>query len=301
MRFITGNLRATGSFVALAIGDALGAPLEGSARSESWVTEMLPGGPHSRKKGQITDDTLQAMAVAESLAACRGFNQNDLIFRLLRGYEKCPEWYGPTSSAFFELVKSGTLPHKAAWLVHKRLQGSRSNGSVMRGFPVGIFYSSSNAYEVSLACSQLTHFDLVPAHCSAWLNVMVSDMCRGISRDTAFRHARSLCTNPEVHSILGNYSESLPVPSLDAVLCSHASLSCFMNARSLEGAILSAINLGGDADTVGACCGALAGAFWGYEAIPERWIRDLQDYQVILHCAEQLWHYAEQLPQTIIV
>ncbi len=160
------------------------------------VTEMLPGGSHSRKKGQITDDTLQAMAVAESLAACRGFNQNDLIFRLLRGYEKYPEWYGPTSSAFFELVKSGTLPHKAAWLVHKRLQGSRSNGSVMRGFPVGIFYSSSNAYEVSLACSQLTHFDLVPAHCSAWLNVMVSDMCRGISRDTAFCHARSLCHEP---------------------------------------------------------------------------------------------------------
>ena len=49
-----------------------------------------------------------------------------------------------------------------------------------------------------------------------------------------------------------------------------------MNARSLEGAILSAINLGGDADTVGACCGALAGAYWGLGAIPERWKRDLE-------------------------
>ncbi len=294
MRFITGNLHAVGSFVALAIGDALGAPLEGSARTESWVAEMLPGGRHSRKKGQITDDTLQAMAVAESLTVCGEFNQIDLILRLLGGYEKRPEWYGPTSSAFFKLVKYGTLPHQAAWLVHKRQHGSRSNGSVMRGFPLGIFYPPTYVYEVSLACSQLTHFDPVAAHCSAWLNVMVSDMCRGISRNKAFRHARSLCTIQEVHTILGNYTEYTPVASLDAVLCSHASLSCFMNAHTLEGAILSAINLGGDADTVGACCGALAGAHWGFGAIPKRWIKDIEDYENILHCAEQLWYCAEQ-------
>jgi ADP-ribosyl-[dinitrogen reductase] hydrolase len=300
VRFITGNLHATGSLVALAIGDALGAPLEGSPKTESWVTEMLPGGRHSRKKGQITDDTLQAKAVTESLAACRGFNQNDLVLRLLHGYEKRPEWYGPTSSAFFTLVKSGTLPHRAAWLVHKRLHGSRSNGSVMRGFPVGIFYPSPYVYEVSLACSQLTHFDTVAAHCSAWLNVMVSDMCRGVSRIKAYRHARSLCTNPEVQSILGNYTEYTPVASLDAVLCSHAALTCFMNARTLEGAILSAINLGGDSDTAGACCGALAGTYWGFEAIPERWTRDLEDFPNILHCAEQLWNCAEHFSVEVL-
>jgi ADP-ribosyl-[dinitrogen reductase] hydrolase len=254
---------------------------------------MLPGGRHFRKKGEITDDTVQAVAIAESLAENAGFNQKDLIYRLLRGYEDRPEWYGPTSSAFFALVKTGTLPHHAAWLVHKRLHGSRSNGSVMRGFPVGIFYSPPHVYSMSLKCSQLTHYDPVPAHCSAWLNVMVSDMCRGISRHRAFCHARSLCTNQEVHTILGNYTEYAPVASLDAVLCSHAALSCFMNACTLETAILSAINLGGDSDTAGACCGALAGAFWGLEAIPGRWVRDLEGYETILQCADQLWNCAE--------
>lgn len=293
MRFISGNLRAAGSLVGLAIGDALGAPLEGSAQRESWVTEMLSGGRHFRKKGAITDDTLQAVAIAESLVAFKGFNQKDLILRLLRGYEKRPEWYGPTSSAFFALVKSGTLPHKAAWLVHKRNHGSRSNGSVMRGFPVGIFYPPAYVYTMSLRCSQLTHYDPVPGHCSAWLNVMVSDMCRGVSRNKAYIHARSLCTNPEVHRMLGNYTEYDPDSSLDAVLCSHAALSCFMRARTFETAVLSAINLGGDTDTAGACCGALAGAFWGLGAIPERWKRDLEDYENILHCAEQLWNCAE--------
>jgi ADP-ribosyl-[dinitrogen reductase] hydrolase len=256
---------------------------------------MLPGGLHFRKKGEITDDTLQALAVAESLAACRGFRPNDLISRLILGYNKRPEWYGPTSSAFFELIKSGTLPHRAAWLVHKQHHGSRSNGSVMRGFPIGIFFPALEAYNVSLACSQLTHYDPVAAHCSAWLNVMVSDMCRGVSRRGAYRHARSLCTNDEVFTILGNYQSYPLEPSLDAVLCSHAALSCFMNARTLEYAILSAINLGGDSDTAGACCGALAGAYWATGAIPDRWKRDLDGYNNILHSAELLWYCAEHL------
>lgn len=297
MRFISGNLRAVGSLIGLAIGDALGAPLEGSALREAQVTEMRSGGRHFRRKGEVTDDTLQAVAIAESLTACEGFNQKDLILRLLRGYEERPEWYGPTSSAFFALVKSGTLPHHAAWLVHKRNHGSRSNGSVMRGFPIGIFYPPQQAYPMSLWCSRLTHHDVVPAHCSAWLNVMVSDMCRGVSRYTAFRHARSLCTNPEVHTMLGNYTDYAPVASLDAVLCAHAALSSFMNARSYETAVISAIHLeGGDTDTAGACCGALAGACWGLSAIPDRWRRDLEDYENLLRCAERLWHCAEQFP-----
>jgi ADP-ribosyl-[dinitrogen reductase] hydrolase len=294
--FISGNLRASGSLVALAIGDAMGAPLEGSAQPSALVTEMLPGGLHFRKKGQITDDTLQAIAVAESLVSRGEFDQKDLIPRLISGYEKRPEWYGPTSSAFFKLVKSGTLPHRAARIVHKRKRGSRSNGSVMRGFPLGIFYQSPAVYEVSLACSQVSHFDPVAAHCSAWLNVMVSDMCRGVSRSKAFRHARLLCTHNEVHAVLGNY-ESYPLnPSLDAVLCSHAALVSFMHARTLEGAILSAINLGGDADTVGACCGALAGAYWGLDAVPSRWRKDLEDCDYILHLSELLWQGAEKSP-----
>jgi len=292
--FISGNLRASGSLVALAIGDAMGAPLEGSPQPSVWVTEMLPGGLHFRKRGQITDDSLQAMAVAESLVACGEFDQKDLISRLISGYETRPEWYGPTSSAFFGLVKSGTLPQRAAWLVHKRNHGSRSNGSVMRGFPLGIRYPSPEVYELSLACSQVSHFDPVAGHCSAWLNVMVSDMCRGVPRSTAYRHARSLCTHDEVHSVLGNY-ENYPVnPSLDAVLCSHAALVSFMHARTLERAILSAINLGGDADTVGACCGALAGAYWGFDAVPERWRKELEDCEYTRHLAELLWDCAEQ-------
>jgi ADP-ribosyl-[dinitrogen reductase] hydrolase len=267
----------------------LGAPFEGSLQPEAWVAEMRSGGRHFRKKGEVTDDTLQAIAVAESLAKCRDFDPYDLVMRLLAAYKKRPAWFGPTSSAFFDLVESGTLPHQAARLVHKRRGSSRSNGSVMRGFPLGIFYPAPEVYAVSLNCSALTHYDPVGGHCSAFLNVMASDLCRGISRATAFRHARSLCTDPEVRTVLGNYREYSIVPGLDAVQCSHAALSCFMESRSLEHAILSAVNRGGDTDTVGACTGALAGAYWGIDAIPLRWVRGLEGYDDLVLLAERVW------------
>jgi ADP-ribosyl-[dinitrogen reductase] hydrolase len=250
---------------------------------------MLPGGRHFRKKGQVTDDTLQAIAVAESLVASCGFCENDLVRKLSKTYIVRPEWFGPTSTLFFDLVRSGTVPHQAAWFVHKRNHGSRTNGSVMRGFPLGIFFPAPEVYTVSLTCSGLTHYDPVAGHCSAFLNVMVSDMVRGVSRARAFRHARSLCTNNEVHAMLGSYDQYDPDPSLDSVLCSHAALHSFMQAKSLPQAILSAVNLGGDADTVGACCGALAGAYWGLEAVPQRWSRELEGYDRLVQLAEQVW------------
>jgi ADP-ribosyl-[dinitrogen reductase] hydrolase len=250
---------------------------------------MRPGGRHFRNRGEVTDDTLQAGAVAESLAASGRFDEDDIVKKLSRGYIQRPEWFGPTSSAFFDLVLSGTPPHQAARIVHTQNHGSRSNGSVMRGFPLGIFFPPGKIAAVSIRCSAITHHDPVGGHCSAFLNLMVSAMVRGVPRKTAFRHARSLCTDPEVHTMLGNYERYDPDPSLDCVPCSHAALRCFMNARSFEQAVLSAINLGGDADTVGACTGALAGAYWGLEAIPAQWRRDLDGYEGLVRLAERLW------------
>jgi ADP-ribosyl-[dinitrogen reductase] hydrolase len=195
-------------------------------------------------------------------------------------------------------VRSGTVPHQAAWFVHKVNHGSRTNGSVMRGFPLGIFFPAPRVYEISLLCSSITHYDPVAGHCSGFLNVMVSDMVRGASRQRAFRHARSRCTNNEVHAVLGSYDQYDPDPSLDSVLCSHAALHSFMQAKSLEQAILSAINLGGDADTVGACCGALAGAYWGLSAVPERWTRELEGYDRLVQLAEQVWAGREDTRKT---
>jgi len=45
-----------------------------------------------------------------------------------------------------------------------------------------------------------------------------------------------------------------------------------VEAEGFEDAVVRAVNLGGDADTIGAIAGGLAGVYWGYEAIPDRWL-----------------------------
>lgn len=55
-----------------------------------------------------------------------------------------------------------------------------------------------------------------------------------------------------------------------------AAVWSLVTTGSFEGALLKAINLGDDTDTVGAIAGGLAGLFYGYEAIPQDWLAALQ-------------------------
>jgi ADP-ribosylglycohydrolase len=60
-----------------------------------------------------------------------------------------------------------------------------------------------------------------------------------------------------------------------------AALWGFFKYDSWEEGALAVVNLGEDSDTVGAVYGALAGVFYGYEAIPERWILGMKNAELI--------------------
>ena len=50
-----------------------------------------------------------------------------------------------------------------------------------------------------------------------------------------------------------------------------AALWAFHGAEDFSEAVLTAVNLGDDADTTGAVCGQLAGACWGESGMPAEW------------------------------
>jgi ADP-ribosyl-[dinitrogen reductase] hydrolase len=162
----------------------------------------------------------------------------------------------------------------------------------MRGSPLGVFTSSPALEEMSIGCSRLTHWDPVAGACSAFVNRMVADLSRGAPRDDAFRHACSTCRNTEVLGFLRDFRDHSPDPSLDPLLATHCALSVFMDAASFPDAVIRAVNLGGDADTVGAITGALAGACWGVQAIPLRWLVRLRDHDRIIDLAGALYRVA---------
>ncbi|HOI13004.1 MAG TPA: ADP-ribosylglycohydrolase family protein [Methanoculleus sp.] len=282
------KMRAVGAFIGLAIGDALGAPLEGLPPPPLAVTEMTEGGIHNVAIGQYTDDTLQASALAETLIKYGGFDPDDFAHRLVRVYHAHPEFFGPTSRAVLDLVEEGVRPADAARMAHEARGGSRSNGSVMRGIPVGIFYPPQEVREASLAASRVTHFDPAAGEASAFVNRMVSGMCRGEEVPVAFDRALAACEDPELRGLLEDYRAYPPEPSLDAVLCTHCAVRIFMDAVSFLDAVVAAVNLGGDADTVGAIVGGLAGARFSCEAIPPSWLAALRDREDLLALARRL-------------
>ena len=55
----------------------------------------------------------------------------------------------------------------------------------------------------------------------------------------------------------------------------------FFRYNSWEQGVLRVVNLGGNSDTAGAIYGALAGVFYGYEAIPKKWVEEIQNAALI--------------------
>lgn len=282
------EIQSVGAFIGLAIGDAMGAPLEGLPPRSIVVTEMLGGGIHNTIPGQYTDDTLQASALAETLIHCGGLDADDFVERLIQVYRANPEFFGPTSGAVLDLIAAGEKPEIATARAHEMRGGSRSNGSVMRGVPLGIFYPPREVRVASLAASRVTHFDPAAGEASAVINRMVSGICRGEERGIAFAAALDECQDAELQAMLADYRAYPLDPSLDAVLCTHCAVRIFLEATTFREAIIRAINLGGDADTVGAVTGGLAGACWGLPGIPESWLVALQDREELIDRAQRL-------------
>ena len=284
MIFIFDYLRRAGTLIGLATGDSLGASLEGLPARKIPVKEIVSGGVHLTKAGDITDDTLQALAVAESIIENNGFFAYDIALRMCREYQKKPFFFGPTSSVVFE----GMLRKRDPFILSQQLYesgGGRSNGSVMRGAPIGIFFPPAKTRRYSIMCSKITHYHPVACECTAFVNNMISRLCRGEKRTDAYDRALLECNNREVIKILLHPEKYPLIPSLDSLEATHCAVSVFMQSGSFEEMLIQAVNMGGDADTIGAVSGALGGAYWGLDQIPERWFSKLKDIKRIENSA----------------
>lgn len=297
-----------GCLLGLAIGDALGAPFEGrEGVSEADVCAAAS----SREVLRYTDDTHMAIGVAESLIACRGFDARHMVDTWMRNYEQEP-WrgYGATAPRVFQKVKAGVPWDKAAEEVCPG--GSRTNGAAMRVAPIGLFYhrDPGRLREVACLSSGLTHAHPLGkegALLQAWavaLAVVLGpegspdeflDRLIGFAAHQEFRSKLGLVRGlllrgdkAKVISRLGNGVEAFQsVP---------AAIYCFLrHPYSFERAVVEAVSLGGDADTVAAMTGAISGAWLGRERLPEQWVKKLENLEYIEFLAVELWKTAVAL------
>lgn len=273
--------RAVGALLGLAAGDALGTRLEFSRRdAEPLVTDMLGGGPFSLAPGEWTDDTSMALCLADSLVAKQDLDVHDLLDRFVRWREqgensvngRCFD-IGNTTSEALERYKRLRKP-AGSGPFHKHHAG---NGSLMRLAPVAIFTAPDYGKASLFAERQslTTHANRMASGCCKLLSRLLVEAIAGLSKDDVLR-SRFWLDLPEIKDLAaGNWIDKTrdEISSSGYALTTlEAALWCTCKTNSFEDALILAVNLGGDADTIGAVTGQLAGALYGRSGIPDRWL-----------------------------
>jgi ADP-ribosyl-[dinitrogen reductase] hydrolase len=278
--------RAVASFLGLAIGDALGAPVE---FKEPGEFEPVTGYRHSHvwniPPGYWTDDTSMAICLAECIIERNTVDPKDLLERFGRWYTqgensatgRCFDIGNTTRTNIEAYLKKGQT-------VSPNLHYQSGNGGIMRLSPVAIrwWHNISWAAQMAEVQSVTTHGSLECVTCARELTEW---LVKAINGD-------------QVHAELNASLANLPAASIsnsgrakDTLL---AAQWCVATTDSFESAVLKAVNLGGDADTIGAVTGQLAGAVYGVGSIPPSWMRGLHDVTRLTDLAEQLyWNSAQ--------
>lgn len=283
--------RAIGALVGLAIGDALGTTLEFSRRDTlPKQTEITGGGPFRLEAGQWTDDTSMALALADSLLASGGYDARDCIDRYVSWMDRGE--YSSNGRCFD--IGNTTQAALNAYKVTRRAEGANraadlaGNGSIMRLAPAVIFGlpDARSAVELAERQTMTTHgADECREACAtmgAWMaGAILGEHVEGPKPKTAGgrRIAEGRWRTAARDDIR---STGYVVDTLEAALWADAQCASF------EETLILAVNLGGDADTVGAVAGQLAGARHGASAIPARWMERLHDRDHIVTVARQL-------------
>jgi ADP-ribosyl-[dinitrogen reductase] hydrolase len=290
--------RNAGCLLGLAVGDAVGTTLEFRPKGSFEPTRnMVGGGPFQLKAGEWTDDTSMALCLAQSLIECKGFDARDQMEKYCRWVEtgylssngKCFDVGTTVMRALKRFKKSGN-PYSGC--ADERSQG---NGSLMRLAPIPMFYnlSADKVIEYCGESSKTTHAvnECVDA-CRLFGIMLKMALDGGWTKEEILKQTAYKPTTPTMQGIAeGNYfnktveqihGTGYVVQSLEAALW------CFYTTESYGAAILSAANLGDDADTTAAICGQLAGAFYGASAIPQEWLDKLVMRNEIESMARQL-------------
>lgn len=268
--------RALAAFLGFAMGDALGATVEFMTRDEIAVEygvhrDIVGGGWLHLRPGRVTDDTEMALAVGRSLLRVGGLDLVDLCDEFVRWLRSGPIDVGHTCRrGIRRYINNGTVAGPFN-------EGDAGNGAAMRVLPVALANLDTPARGAEWAAAQghiTHHHPLSDGACIAlvdMLRVLITEDDRAAAFAAARRRADALVEQHHrfVFTPYRGLSTAYVVDTIQTAF--HG----FFTTGSLEDCIVTTVNLGGDADTTGAIAGMLAGALYGPEQLPARWLEAL--------------------------
>ena len=286
--------RIAGALFGVAVGDALGGPVEFMgpeqiAAKYGRLDRMVGGGWLSLVPGEITDDTQMTLCVAEGIVEAPEAPVEAVGRRFIEWADSGPKDVGAACahSIYNAQRAGGASPNAEQWeeaaKTTQRSQGRpvEGNGALMRNVYPGLYYPTHlQAVGNAQRIAKMTHAgDRSTEACILYARMVhlltasesqaqdtqtprefLAEHCRAVPEYAAAAAA------PEViRGRLGGWV-------VDAMRIAVGSVA---TTGSFREAVVTAVNLGGDADTNAAITGGLAGAWYGYDAIPAEWIEAL--------------------------
>jgi len=300
--------RVLGGIVGICVGDALGLPVEFRSRAylkEDPVAEMIGYGTHNQPPGTWSSDSSLALCTVEALSDGASYEG---IAVLLMEYLKDGKW-APTAerpeigAELREILSHLSKAHSG--LVVNGAGGDRAFSVLSRVLPlaaaIGRLPPASRFKQIGRTAS-LTNGNPTAIIGSHILSEMAIELLSGNLPMRAFsrmkhRILEQLSSEPQLslyNRILkedlpgigesGIFSDGRMVHTVEAVLW------CLLTENDFHSVVLKAVNLGGDADTIGAIAGGLAGYAYGLSGIPNDWVSQLVRSEEIMSLAERLFH-----------
>lgn len=286
------------------VGDALGVPVEFAGREElkaSPVETMEGYGTYNMPEGTWSDDSSMTLATLDSLK--NGYNLHDIMQNFAKWLVEGE--YTPLGTVFdvggtCMAAITNYVAHKDVTTCGRSGERDNGNGSLMRILPICLYMYEKQKFEgvtdeeaitVIHDVSALTHAHLRSKIACGLYFFMVRAILDGTGTlqealqnglNAGFDHysgLRETATELMYYARLRNLNsfKTLPEEEIEStgyvVATLEAALWCLLRTETYAEATLLAVNLGDDTDTVAAIAGGLAGLYYGYEGIPEQWLK----------------------------
>jgi ADP-ribosyl-[dinitrogen reductase] hydrolase len=264
--------RARAAFIGMAIGDALGATVEFMTASEiaskyGTFRDIVGGGWLRLKPGQVTDDTEMALCIARAIVKSQTWSLDTIAGNFAAWLKSRPVDCGDT-------CRKGIR----AYMLHGQLESPHNewdagNGAAMRLLPAALFSLPDEELLKKYVIEQahITHNNPVSDAACLCLGKLLHMAICGAQKSQLRRTVDGLVTRfpTFVFEPYRGLATGYVVDTMQTVF------HWFFRGRSFEECLVGTVNQGADADTTGAICGMLAGAYFGMDDIPKRWIRKM--------------------------
>lgn len=278
------------------IGDALGVPFEFCPRGSFTATDMTGGGSYGLPAGTWSDDTSLTLCLIQNII--QDGTPDTLLKKFLLWLEKGKYTargvmfdVGLTTQEAVLRYKSGTPDN----LCGSSEENQNGNGSLMRIAPLAFVLSGVTDF-IQRAKTVKQYAEITHRHprsilaCILYIELLI-EMLNGKTPEESLKAACDLCRSNLAGTVYETefphyarlFDGSIKTAHEDTIESSgyvvhtlEAAIWVCLNSTNIKEAILKAVNLGEDTDTIGSIAGSIAGMqYKTLQDLPEAWIKTI--------------------------